>query len=948
MKSNKGLKNYLLKIFDLNEHELQKTLLLQLNVFLLITTLLIVKPTINSLFLSTLTSHALPIAYILTAVFAVIGSYFYDKALEKYALNQIIEKTLIGSIISLIIFTVALNSGINLGYILFIPYIWVSIYGLLTTSQFWILTNLVYNIREAKRIFGFIGSGAIAGGIFGGYLTTILSNFIASENLFLIAAGLLIICIPITRYIWKNEVDKSSEAVSIKRESTFKEQSPIKLIKKSQLLSVIAIVVGLSVIVAKLVDYQYSHYASELISSPEELTGFFGFWFSTLSVISLVIQLFITKRIVGVFGVGNSMFWLPIGILIGSVLLLFIPELWVVVIIKIADGSLKQSVNKAATELLSIPIPIDLKKRTKPFIDVVIDSIATGIAGFILIFLINGLNISKLYVSIITVIMISVWIYFIIKLKKEYIRSFKSLLETTHHHAEKNNHKKEVPIASIVDTVKWVLENGSESQIIHMLYKTIDYHDERFFKSIKKLLNHESAKVRTLAIESLYYLKTEDLTPEIEKLLEDPNQEVTTDAFRYILNRHSENSEFYYAKYLNSNDDNLKNAALLALSLEIHSKNKLHEKFQLNKWIDQAIADWRNMSDLEIKKNKMLTILEVIGNSKMRAYYPIIKDQIQTGDVDILNCAIDNAAKTKNLEFVPFIVSLLAQKKTRQHAIDGLYKYGEPIIIYLRDKIAHDQIDLQEGVFIPHVIEKFNSQKAVKTLIFLIDHTEHAISIEALEALQRLKWSNNNLIIKERFILDKVLEECKKYQTTLSTIHSQLPLSHLEKIPTEDLSEENKARKGLLTILEHRLDRELLRIFKFLGLKYLPDEIEPIFEILKKGQDSQRANAIEFLENILDNQLKHLLIPIAETVLIDDQLTEDIIKKFNLKSYTEYECYNILLQMHDLKIKHAVLYLIMQTNNTTFIPLVEMLIDNPNETIKLQAIQTLEHLKTQL
>mgnify|MGYP003670735181 CR=1 FL=1 len=53
------LKKYILKVFDLKEEELHKTLLLQLNIFLLITTLLIVKPTINSLFLSELTSDAI-------------------------------------------------------------------------------------------------------------------------------------------------------------------------------------------------------------------------------------------------------------------------------------------------------------------------------------------------------------------------------------------------------------------------------------------------------------------------------------------------------------------------------------------------------------------------------------------------------------------------------------------------------------------------------------------------------------------------------------------------------------------------------------------------------------------------------------------------------------------------------------------------------------------------
>ena len=62
------LKKYLLTIFDLEESELKKTVLLQLNIFLLITTLLIVKPVVNSLFLSELTADALPLGYVFTAL----------------------------------------------------------------------------------------------------------------------------------------------------------------------------------------------------------------------------------------------------------------------------------------------------------------------------------------------------------------------------------------------------------------------------------------------------------------------------------------------------------------------------------------------------------------------------------------------------------------------------------------------------------------------------------------------------------------------------------------------------------------------------------------------------------------------------------------------------------------------------------------------------------------
>jgi len=40
-------------------------------------------------------------------------------------------------------------------------------------------------------------------------------------------------------------------------------------------------------------------------------------------------------------------------------------------------------------------VPLEVKKRTKTFIDVVVDSVATGIGGLILIFLVRGLAYKK-------------------------------------------------------------------------------------------------------------------------------------------------------------------------------------------------------------------------------------------------------------------------------------------------------------------------------------------------------------------------------------------------------------------------------------------------------------------------------------------------------------------------------------------------------------------------
>ncbi len=294
------------------------------------------------------------------------------------------------------------------------------------------------------------------------------------------------------------------------------------------------------------------------------------------------------------------------------------------------------------------------------------------------------------------------------------------------------------------------------------------------------------------------------------------------------------------------------------------------------------------------------------------------------------------------MQFIDTIISYLSGKETRKVAIEALIIYGEPIIDILTEKIKSETIDLEDATYAILVIENFASQKAINSLIKLTSDTEHIIKIEAIEALRRLKWKYDHLQIKDRFIVDKILDECHLYQNTLSVIHSQIVIHYKKKAKKPESKEVEEARNGLINLLELRLDRQLQRIFRFLGIKYPPNDVDSILNTILKGKEEQRMHAIEFLENILDNQLKKELIPVAESILIGIR-SEENLKKLNLKVLSEIECYNELLKRKDVKLKLAVLYLIEKSNDPKFNPLLEIiLVTDNNQKIKRKITEMLK------
>src|SRR6266404_6899452 len=82
-------------------------------------------------------------------------------------------------------------------------YVWVKIFGVLAGTQIWTLANYVLTTREAKRIFGMVGGGAIAGGIFAGFLSKTIAKRFGTESLLLAMTFFVLVCAGLVILVWR-------------------------------------------------------------------------------------------------------------------------------------------------------------------------------------------------------------------------------------------------------------------------------------------------------------------------------------------------------------------------------------------------------------------------------------------------------------------------------------------------------------------------------------------------------------------------------------------------------------------------------------------------------------------------------------------------------------------------------------------------------------------------
>jgi len=136
--------------------------------------------------------------------------------------------------------------------------------------------------------------------------------------------------------------------------------------------------------------------------------------------------------------------------------------------------------------------------------------------------------------------------------------------------------------------------------------------------------------------------------------------------------------------------------------------------------------------------------------------------------------------------------------------------------------------------------------------------------------------------------------------------------------------EENEQKDIKTDLLFHtlrtRLNYSFERIFRLLALSNDSSDIYRAYHAIVQGDKTMKANAYELLDNILDIELKEIILQLIDNIP-DKQKAEDGSKLFNIQSKPFIDNVRDLYSQPDAWLKMAVLYTIgsRKLNNLSFI-----------------------------
>jgi AAA family ATP:ADP antiporter len=923
------MKTVFRKLFDIREGEASVVAGMFFMGFLIIASLSVLKPVRDSLFLVRFGNEKLPIVFVLVAAVSALVAVVYARYSKKIRLNQLIQKTLFIAIVNLLAFWALLYSGYESAWFLYAFYIWVEIFGVITGTQFWLLANEIYNAREAKRLFGLIGAGAISGGIFGGYLTSYLAPRINTQNLIFFCVGFLILCQIFVWTIWKRtrHMTLTQKSARQKKASQARaKENPVKMILSSRHLAYLAAIIGVGVIVANLADYQFLTIASRAKPEADSLTAFFGLWWSNLNILSLIIQLFFTGRIIKHLGVTASLLFLPCALMIGAAAIFISPVLWSAILIKMGDGGFKHSINKAGTELLAIPIPAEIKNRAKSFIDVFIKNAGQGLGGVLLITLTIGLGLSVRHVSVIIIMLIVAWVFLICRMKNEYVNSFRNAIEKRSINLE--DQSLNLDDAAVFKSFIKVLDGKSERQIMYVLDMLEDVKNKELVPYLETLIDFPSNSVRSSVLKMALEYEDIDLSTAAQNLLSTDDLNVKAEAIRYLC-KTSDDATSALRGFIKRENFRIQLAAITVIALEWRENKDFRREIDLKDLFQNMLVELQaKASDENEKVFIKINMAEAIGLAKNPDLYPFLHGFVDDMSTDVKKAAIRSIGRASDKEFIPVLIKHLNTKNLRKHVREALVSFGEGIIPKLAEIIENPEADKGHRIAIPKVLAMIDSQKSVNTLMRNLDIMDLTLRYEIIKALNKLRVKFPTLKFDPHIIQTRVLDEIELYKSILRAWleQSAMFLSDQHKKGEKPFPDKDtKARRLLLFALEEKLDKNLERVFRLLGMKYPPKDMVDAYLGLMSQTAKLKAIAIEFLDNILETRLKRILIPIVEEGR-REIVSERKSRKVRIEKTDDLECIRSLLSSYDNWLKACTIYLSAALNYREFFDSIEELI----------------------
>jgi AAA family ATP:ADP antiporter len=292
-------------------------------------------------------------------------------------------------------------------------YLFGDLWSTIWVATFWAFLNEISSTDQSARLYGFIGTGGLMGGILGSTLVTSLVRGYSSRPLVLLC---IVLTLLIGLFTFQTDRlarqpgaalryhERLTQLEHVRTRAAF---DGIRMVLKSKYLLSIVGILALYEFCSQIMDFQFSSVLAAQVSGGRDIQAYLASVYLITNIFSLVVQFVLTSFLLKRFGPGAGLIVLPLAIALSSGAFLWNTSLLMGSLLIISDNGLNYSINQTSRETLFVPTSSDAQYKARAFTNMFVQRLAKGAAILVsAAFILIGIR----WLSLITVVITIGWI----------------------------------------------------------------------------------------------------------------------------------------------------------------------------------------------------------------------------------------------------------------------------------------------------------------------------------------------------------------------------------------------------------------------------------------------------------------------------------------------------------------------------------------------------------
>jgi AAA family ATP:ADP antiporter len=187
-------------------------------------------------------------------------------------------------------------------------------------------------------------------------------------------------------------------------------------------------------------------------------------------------------------------------------------------------------------------------------------------------------------------------------------------------------------------------------------------------------------------------------------------------------------------------------------------------------------------------------------------------------------------------------------------AAEALARLGSSVVPALSQALRSDDVPVEVRRELPSVLLRIGTSEAEQALVSSLLESDGTVRHRVIASLNKFRAARPDVRIDpsvlELLLAAEIAGHYRSYQV-LGPLEAQL-----------------KRDDGVVDALRHSMEQELERIFRLMALLLPQTGLHDAYVGVRSSNPTIRANALEFLDNVLKPELRQVLVP-----LLDSQVT---------------------------------------------------------------------------